>query len=71
MISMMTISLVSEDLNGSEVSCVDTLASESARTTIFIVGGRLSCECASHYQQKSSFLDTPLVTPNVLPHSEP
>ena len=42
LISRMTVNPVSEGLNGSEVNCVDTLTSESARTTILIIGGRLS-----------------------------
>ena len=46
LISRMTIRPVSEGLNGSEVNCVDTLASESARTTILIIGGMIIIMCA-------------------------
>ena len=40
LISRMTVNPVSEGLNGSEVNCVDTLASESATTTILIIRGK-------------------------------
>ena len=40
--SRMTINPVSEGLNGSRVNCVDGETSESATTTILIIGGRLS-----------------------------
>ena len=37
--SRMIINPVTEGLNGSQVNCVDTLASESAMTTIYIIRG--------------------------------
>lgn len=39
LVSRMIINPVSEGLNGSEVNCVDTLADETARTMILIIGG--------------------------------
>ena len=38
LVSTMTIDSVSEDLNGVAVSCMDVAASESATTTIRIIG---------------------------------
>ena len=38
--SRMTISSVSEGLNGVQVNCIDVAISESAATTIRIIGGR-------------------------------
>ena len=42
LISRMTVNPVTEGLNSSQVNCVNTqVSSESARTTIYIIGGRI------------------------------